>query len=218
MADLNTPVVETQATNFSMNDLEVEGNDIDLEEESDSHLLAYYHDFAQDIAARQGKQVQLDSTTLGQVRIPERLRNTVKEISIQLLRNAVVHGIETPDIRQSVGKPAVGTIGLEMQSSGQDFVVTLQDDGQGIDYDSIREKLVKEGRFDVQEASQLDHNGLLKQLFSSGFSTKENADEDGGRGVGLDIIKAQVKEYDGKLNINSEYGKMTRFVITLPNA
>ena len=218
VADLNTPVVETQATNFSMNDLEVEGNDIDLEEESDSHLLAYYHDFAQDIAARQGKQVQLDSTTLGQVRIPERLRNTVKEISIQLLRNAVVHGIETPDIRQSVGKPAVGTIGLEMQSSGQDFVVTLQDDGQGIDYDSIREKLVKEGRFDVQEASQLDHSGLLKQLFSSGFSTKENADEDGGRGVGLDIIKAQVKEYDGKLNINSEYGKMTRFVITLPNA
>ena len=218
VADLNTPVAETQATKFSMNDLEVEGNDIDLEEESDSHLLAYYHDFAQDIAARQGKQVQLDSTTLGQVRIPERLRNTVKEISIQLLRNAVVHGIETPDIRQSVGKPAVGTIGLEMQSSGQDFVVTLQDDGQGIDYDSIREKLVKEGRFDVQEASQLDHNGLLKQLFSSGFSTKENADEDGGRGVGLDIIKAQVKEYDGKLNINSEYGKMTRFVITLPNA
>ena len=218
VADLNTPVAETQATKFSMNDLEVEGNDIDLEEESDSHLLAYYHDFAQDIAARQGKQVQLDSTTLGQVRIPERLRNTVKEISIQLLRNAVVHGIETPDIRQSVGKPAVGTIGLEMQSSGQDFVVTLQDDGQGIDYDSIREKLVKEGRFDVQEASQLDHSGLLKQLFSSGFSTKENADEDGGRGVGLDIIKAQVKEYDGKLNINSEYGKMTRFVITLPNA
>lgn len=218
VADLSTPVAETQATNFSMNDLEVEGNAIDLEEESDSHLLAYYHDFAQDIAARQGKQVQLDSTTLGQVRIPERLRNTVKEISIQLLRNAVVHGIETPDIRQSVGKPAVGTIGLEMQSSGQDFVVTLQDDGQGIDYDSIREKLVKEGRFDVQEASQLDHSGLLKQLFSSGFSTKENADEDGGRGVGLDIIKAQVKEYDGKLNINSEYGKMTRFVITLPNA
>ncbi|AMN48863.1 ATP-binding protein [Psychrobacter sp. P2G3] len=218
VADSSTPVAETQATNFSMNDLEVEGNNIDLEEESDNHLLAYYHDFAQDIAARQGKQVQLDSTTLGQVRIPERLRNTVKEISIQLLRNAVVHGIETPDIRQSVGKPAVGTIGLEMQSSGQDFVVTLQDDGQGIDYDSIREKLVKEGRFDVQEASQLDHSGLLKQLFSSGFSTKENADEDGGRGVGLDIIKAQVKEYDGKLNINSEYGKMTRFVITLPNA
>ncbi len=216
--DAHEPIVQSQATALSIDGSEIAGNEIDLDEEADSHLLDYYHDFAQDIAARQGKQVQLDSATLGQIKIPERLKKTVKEISIQLLRNAVVHGIETPDVRQSAGKPAVGTIGLEMQSSGQDFVVTLQDDGQGIDYDGIREKLVKQGRFDVEEANQLDRNGLLKQLFSSGFSTKEDADEDGGRGVGLDIIKAQVKEYDGKLNVNSEHGKMTRFVITLPNA
>ncbi len=221
-ADVSTPVevdIENQVTDHSINSVSIEGgNDIDLDDEADAHLLAYYHDFAQDIAARQGKQVQLDSTSLKQIKIPERLRKTVNEISIQLLRNAVVHGIETPDIRQSAGKPAVGTIGLEMQNIGKDFIVTLQDDGQGIDYDRIREKLVKEGQFDIEEANKLDRNGLLKQLFSSGFSTKENADEDGGRGVGLDIIKAQVKEYDGKLNINSEHGKMTRFVITLPNA
>ncbi|MGM8897232.1 MULTISPECIES: ATP-binding protein [unclassified Psychrobacter] len=217
-SDVHEAVVQNQATDLSIDGLEIAGNEIDLDEEADSHLLDYYHDFARDIAARQGKQVQLDSATLGQIKIPEHLKKTVKEISIQLLRNAVVHGIETPDVRQSAGKSAVGTIGLEMQSSGQDFIVTLQDDGQGIDYDGIREKLVKQGRFDVEEAKQLDRNGLLKQLFSSGFSTKEDADEDGGRGVGLDIIKAQVKEYDGKLNVNSEHGKMTRFVITLPNA
>lgn len=191
---------------------------IDLSNEADDHLLAYYHDFAQDIAARQDKQIQLNSTTLAQPNIPECLKKTVKEISIQLLRNAVVHGIETPDIRAAFGKPATGIIDLEMQSNDQDFTITLQDDGQGIDYDRIRNKLVHAGRFNTDEASQLNRSELLKQLFSSGFSTKEHADEDGGRGVGLDIIKAQVKEHNGKINVDSELGKMTRFVITLPNA
>ena len=97
-------------------------------------------------------------------------------------------------------------------------MLIVQDDGQGIDYDSIRTKLSTEGRFSIEEANKLTKGQLLKQLFSSGFSTKDDADEDGGRGVGLDIIKAKVKDYDGKLNVNSELGQMTRFVITLPKA
>jgi signal transduction histidine kinase len=211
-----------QTTERSMNtisamDIEA-GENIDLDDQSDSHLLAYYQDFAQDIAVRQGKQVQLNSDSLAQVKVPERLKKAVKEISIQLLRNAVVHGIETPSTRLSASKPAAGMIDLEMQSNGQGFVISLQDDGQGIDYDSIRDKLVTDGRFSAEDASQLNRSALLKQLFSSGFSTKNSADEDGGRGVGLDIIKATIKEYDGKLNVNSELGRMTRFVITLPAA
>ncbi len=194
------------------------GDFIDLNDDSDNHLLAYYHDFAQDIAARQDKKIQLNSTTVAESNIPERLKKTVKEISIQLLRNAVVHGIETPDIRTTSGKPATGTIDLEMQSNDHDFTITLEDDGQGIDYDRIRDKLVNMGRFSAEQAGQLDRSELRKQLFTSGFSTKDDADEDGGRGVGLDIIKAQVKEYNGKINVDSELGKMTRFVITLPKA
>lgn len=194
------------------------GDSIDLSDDSDDHLLAYYRDFAQDIAARQGKKIQMNSTTLAQLNIPEHLKKTGKEISIQLLRNAVVHGIEAPEIRTAAGKSATGTIDLEMQSNDKDFTIILQDDGQGIDYDRIRDKLVNAGRYNTDEASQLARGDLLKQLFSSGFSTKEGADEDGGRGVGLDIIKAQVKEHNGKINVDSELGKMTRFVITLPKA
>jgi len=194
------------------------GLDIDLDGESNDDRLSFYNEFAKEIAARQGKQVQLKSTTLAQTHIPEHLAKPIKEISIQLLRNAVVHGIEAPSVRHSAGKPEVGTIDLEVQDNGSDFILVVQDDGQGIDYDSIRNKLSKEGRFSEEEASQLSQGDLLKQLFSSGFSTKENADEDGGRGVGLDIIKAQVKDYNGKLNVNSELGQMTRFVITLPKA
>lgn len=194
------------------------GQSIDLDDDVANDQMDFYQSFAKDIAARQGKQVQLTSATLAQVQIPAHLEKPIKEISIQLVRNAVVHGIEAPEARQAIGKNAVGTIDLDVKDTGPDIVLTVQDDGQGIDYDSIRTKLSKEGRFSTEEASLLSQNDLLKHLFSSGFSTKEHADEDGGRGVGLDIIKAKVKEYDGKLNVNSELGQMTRFVITLPKA
>lgn len=194
------------------------GLDIDLDGDAEDDLLTFYDEFAKEIAARQGKQVQLKSKTLTKTDIPAYLTKPVKEISIQLLRNAVVHGIETPSARHSAGKSDTGVIDLEVQHNGSDFMLVVQDDGQGIDYESIRNKLSTEGRFTAEEASQLSQGDLLKQLFSSGFSTKEHADEDGGRGVGLDIIKAKIKEYGGKLNVNSELGQMTRFVITLPKA
>ena len=220
VATNSAPVTATrQPVSQSIGNISTGGGlDIDLDSNTEEDRLSFYSEFAKEIAVRQGKQVQLKSNTLAQTDIPAHLAKPVKEISIQLLRNAIVHGIETPSTRQAAGKTDVGRIDLEVQDNGSDFVLIVQDDGQGIDYDSIRNKLSAEGRFSAEEASQLSQGDLLKQLFSSGFSTKEHADEDGGRGVGLDIIKAQVKEYDGKLNVNSELGQMTRFVITLPKA
>jgi signal transduction histidine kinase len=216
---LNSSVSKSPVANHQpVNSIDTDGGlEIDLDNENDDRL-SFYNEFAKEIAARQGKQVQLKSNTLTQTDIPAHLAKPIKEISIQLLRNAVVHGIEAPSVRHSAGKTEVGTIDLEVQDNGSDVTLVVQDDGQGIDYDSIRNKLSTEGRFSEEEASQLSQGDLLKQLFSSGFSTKEHADEDGGRGVGLDIIKAQVKDYNGKLNVNSELGQMTRFVITLPKA
>ncbi|KAA0913784.1 ATP-binding protein [Psychrobacter sp. ANT_WB68] len=219
MAVSSSNATRTQFASQSVNNMPVtDGNDIDLSDESDNEHLAYYQDFAQDIAVRQGKQVQLNGHNLAHVNIPAHLKQPIKEISIQLLRNAVVHGIESPEARQSAGKSAIGSIDLEMQRDDQNLIIALQDDGQGIDYEGIRHKLVEAGSFEQEAASQLTHGELLKTLFASGFSTKEHADEDGGRGVGLDVIKALVKEYNGKLNVNSELGQMTRFVITLPAA
>ncbi|HCH25772.1 MULTISPECIES: ATP-binding protein [Psychrobacter] len=210
---------KSQPTSLSIGNISLDGGqDIDLSDDAGEDQLSFYRDFAKDIAARQGKQVQLNSHTLTQVNIPGHLAKPIKEIGIQLLRNAVVHGVEAPSVRHSLGKETAGKIDLEVQDNGQEVMLIVQDDGQGIDYDSIRHKLVAENHVDNEAASQLTHSDLLKQLFSSGFSTKEDTDEDGGRGVGLDIIKSLVKDYDGKLNVNSERGKMTRFVITLPKA
>ncbi|KAA0938798.1 ATP-binding protein [Psychrobacter sp. ANT_H59] len=212
-------VVQAQVAGVVTTNINVDGgNEIDLSDESDDEHLSYYQDFAKDIAVRQGKKIQLNGHNLAHINIPERLKQPIKEISIQLLRNAVVHGIESPEARQSAGKSAIGSIDLEMQRDSQNLIIALQDDGQGIDYEGIRYKLIADGRFTQEEASQMTHGDLLKTLFASGFSTKEHADEDGGRGVGLDVIKALVKEHNGKLNVNTELGKMTRFVITLPAA
>lgn len=212
-------VVQAQVADVATTNINVDGgNEIDLSDESDDEHLSYYQDFAKDIAVRQGKKIQLNGHNLAHINIPERLKQPIKEISIQLLRNAVVHGIESPEARQSAGKSAIGSIDLEMQRDSQNLIIALQDDGQGIDYEGIRHKLIADGRFTQEEASQMTHGDLLKTLFASGFSTKEHADEDGGRGVGLDVIKALVKEHNGKLNVNTELGKMTRFVITLPAA
>jgi len=212
-------VVQAQVADVATTNINVDGgNEIDLSDESDDEHLSYYQDFAKDIAIRQGKKIQLNGHNLAHINIPERLKQPIKEISIQLLRNAVVHGIESPEARQSAGKSAIGSIDLEMQRDSQNLIIALQDDGQGIDYEGIRHKLIADGRFTQEEVSQMTHGDLLKTLFASGFSTKEHADEDGGRGVGLDVIKALVKEHNGKLNVNTELGKMTRFVITLPAA
>ena len=212
-------VVQAQVADVATTNINVDGgNEIDLSDESDDEHLSYYQDFAKDIAIRQGKKIQLNGHNLAHINIPERLKQPIKEISIQLLRNAVVHGIESPEARQSAGKSAIGSIDLEMQRDSRNLIIALQDDGQGIDYEGIRHKLIADGRFTQEEASQMTHGDLLKTLFASGFSTKEHADEDGGRGVGLDVIKALVKEHNGKLNVNTELGKMTRFVITLPAA
>ena len=212
-------IVQAQVEDVATTSINFDGgSEVDLSDESDDEYLSYYQDFAKDIAVRQGKQVQLNGHNLAHINIPERLKQPIKEISIQLLRNAVVHGIESPEARQSAGKSAIGSIDLEMQRDNQNLIIALQDDGQGIDYEGIRHKLIADGRFGAEEANQMTHGDLLKTLFASGFSTKEQADEDGGRGVGLDVIKALVKEHNGKLNVNTELGKMTRFVITLPAA
>lgn len=199
--------------------IDIEAGDyVELNETPDNHQALYYRDFVQQIATRQGKKVELLSDSLDDVEVPERFTQLVKEVCIQLLRNAVVHGIELPTIRIAAGKPTVGVINLHIQQDDDKFLMVIQDDGQGINFDKIRDKLVEKGRFNSDEAAALNRSQLLKYLFASGFSTKFDVDEDGGRGVGLDVIRNQIKQHGGKLNVNSEFGKMTRFVITLPTA
>lgn len=185
--------------------------------EDNSELAQYLVQFGEDIAKRQNKQITIDVSKMTAV-IPDALRGITKEVCIQLLRNSIVHGIADSQTRLNMGKDSVGCVSISMDydnTADGCFVFVVEDDGQGIDYDAIREKLVMSGK-SYDKVAQMDKTQLLNTIFSSGFSTKAYADEDGGRGVGLDIVKDKVKEYDGKIKVQSEKGKFTRFVIKLP--
>lgn len=183
-------------------------------------LGAYLEQFAQDIAERQGKLVQLDTQGLEGQNIPARLKTVTKELSVQLLRNAIVHGIDSPAARVQNGKDEIGTVKVMIKThagdDNSDFIFSIEDDGKGIDYEAIRQRIIAKGAYTKDEVHAFEKSRLLNILFSSGFSTKDQADEDAGRGVGLDIVKDRVKEFGGKINVQSEEGQFCRFVIKLP--
>ncbi len=200
---------DASVSNTSASDTNV-SNNIEASEE-----IRYYQDFVEQIAQRQQKQVELVTEGM-EIQVPDRLDSALREISIQLVRNAIVHGIETPDVRQSNGKDAKGKLLLAHSIKNDTLILTVEDDGAGIDYQAIQHKLIALGYYDETSVQELSKAKLLNALFSSGFSTKDSADEDGGRGVGLDIIKDRIKTLNGKINVHSEAGHSTRFTISLP--
>ena len=140
----------------------------------------------------------------------------VNEVAIQLLRNSVVHGIETPEVRNHRGKLPIGHVHMSLQDQGDKFLLTFEDDGNGIDYAAIAQKAVALGKYTAEEATKLDKRALVSLLFSPGFSTAKNSTEDAGRGVGLDIIKDRIVSLGGTVNVASRLHGYTRFSFTLP--
>lgn len=188
--------------------------------EAETQLGDFLMSFAQDIAKRQGKLVEVDITQIQGKHIPDRLSAVVKEICIQLLRNAIVHGIADPQTRTQRGKTPTGRVKISLADyAGEQkdsLIFAVEDDGQGIDYAAIRDKLRQGNLYPPDKVEALSEAQLLNALFSSGFTTKSEADEDGGRGVGLDLVKVRVKEFGGKINVQSQAGLYSRFIIKLP--
>jgi len=142
-------------------------------------------------------------------------RRALKEILMQLARNAVYHGIESPQARAAAGKEECGCVALSVALDGDRVVVDLTDDGRGLDFTAIRAKA--EAMNLIADPSQLDDKGALTQvLFAPGFSTAERADMYAGRGIGLNLVKERVKELKGTIKLSSEEGKGTTFRISVP--
>ena len=178
-------------------------------------LSARYAKFIADIAARNHKQAAFTFSgveTTGNNKVD----GVVNEVAIQLLRNSVVHGIETPEVRNQRGKLPIGHVHMSLKDQGDKFLLTFEDDGNGIDYSAIAQKAVALGKYTAEEAAKLDKRALISLLFSPGFSTAENSTEDAGRGVGLDIIKDRIVSLGGTVNVASRLHSYTRFSFTLP--
>ena len=174
-----------------------------------------YAMFVADIAKRNHKEAAFTYSGLESTG-SDTVDGVIGEIAIQLLRNAVVHGIETPDVRNKRGKLPVGHVHMSLQEQGDKFLLTVEDDGNGIDYDAIAQKAVNLGKYTLDEVAKLDKRKLVSLLFSPGFSTTDKSTEDAGRGVGLDIIKDRVVSLKGTVNVTSRPQGYTRFSFTLP--
>jgi two-component system, chemotaxis family, sensor histidine kinase and response regulator WspE len=168
-----------------------------------------------DLARKLGKQVKLD--IVGQS-VPVD-RDVVERLTApltHLLRNALDHGIETPEERLASGKPAEGTIRLEARHQAGTLSLLVSDDGRGVDVEQLREKIIEKQLAPAEIATALPDHQLLKFLFVPGFSTAEKVTEVSGRGVGLDVVQNMVREVGGELRAVSQPGKGMSFQLQLP--
>ncbi len=131
-----------------------------------------------------------------------------------MLRNAVDHGIETPEARVEAGKSETGRIVLTLSREGGDVIIRLADDGRGVDLKRVREKAI-ERELMAPDAELSDHD-IMQFILHAGFSTAENVTQISGRGVGMDVVHAEIKQLGGSVTINSSWGRGTEFVVRLP--
>lgn len=135
---------------------------------------------------------------------------------VHLVRNAVDHGIETPAKREAAGKPRAGKIVLAAEQEGDHILLSITDDGAGMDPEILRQKVVEKGLMDADTAARLNDTECYNLIFLPGFSTKTEISDVSGRGVGMDVVKTKISQLNGSVQIISTIGKGTRLVIKVP--
>ncbi|MGM0634354.1 MAG: chemotaxis protein CheA, partial [Pseudomonadota bacterium] len=135
---------------------------------------------------------------------------------VHLVRNAVDHGIEMPDERERVGKPRNGTVLLAAEQEGDHILLSIQDDGAGMDPDGLRRKAVDKGVMDAEAAARLTDSECFDLIFAPGFSTKQEISDVSGRGVGMDVVKTKISQLNGTVTIDSKKGQGSHIKIKVP--
>jgi two-component system, chemotaxis family, sensor kinase CheA len=135
---------------------------------------------------------------------------------VHLVRNAVDHGVEMPDVREEAGKPRQGHIILGAAQEGDHILLTISDDGAGMDANILRQKAVEKGMMDEESASRLTESECYALIFAPGFSMKKEISDISGRGVGMDVVKTSITKLNGVIEIDSNVGKGTVLSIKVP--
>jgi two-component system, chemotaxis family, sensor kinase CheA len=135
---------------------------------------------------------------------------------VHLVRNSVDHGVEMPDDRELIGKPRVGKVILSASQEGDHILLSIKDDGKGIDNTIIRAKAVEKGIMDKDAADRLSENEAFNLIFHAGFSTKAEISDISGRGVGMDVVKTKIAQLNGSIDVHSELGEGTEISIKVP--
>jgi len=168
-----------------------------------------------DLAKATGKQIDLqmrgEDTELDRTVI-----EAISDPLIHLVRNSVDHGLETPEDRIAAGKVATGTVLLTARHEEGRIIVTVEDDGRGINVDAVKASAVRKGRLTEAEASAMSNDEAINLIFESGLSTARNVSNISGRGVGMDIVRSNIERLNGSIAIDTKPGQGTVFSVSLP--
>jgi two-component system chemotaxis sensor kinase CheA len=168
-----------------------------------------------DLARSLNKEVNLELQG-EETDLDKNLVEALADPLVHLVRNAVDHGIESPEDREATGKPRAGTVILAAEQEGDHILLSIEDDGKGMDPARLRQKAVEKGLMDAEAAARLDDRDTYNLIFAAGFSTKDEISDVSGRGVGMDVVKTRIGQLNGTVEIDSELGKGTRLMIRVP--
>ena len=178
-------------------------------------LFQKYPRIARDLARQLGKDVEL--ALIGEeTEVDKTMIEDLADPLIHLIRNAVDHGVESPDERLAAGKPPKSIVRLEARQEGDHIILMIADDGRGMSPERIRAKAVEKNIIGEEEANTLDDRQSLNLIFLPGFSTMSQASAVSGRGVGMDVVRTNIQKLNGAIEIRSEPGKGSVFIISLP--
>lgn len=170
---------------------------------------------ARDVARSLQKEVDLELVG-AETELDRNLVEALADPLVHLVRNAIDHGVEMPDLREAQGKPRMGHVRLSAQQEGDYVSIEVQDDGAGIDPEKLRAKAREKGLIDPEAAARLSSEECLHLVFLPGFSTKQQVTDISGRGVGMDVVQSRIRELSGQIQIQSELGRGSRFLIRVP--
>ena len=181
-------------------------------------LATIFHSFPRmmrDIAKEKGKKIDF-IVTGSDTTVDKKLIEEIKMPLIHILRNAVSHGIEIPEERINANKPETGLVRLSARHIENNVIITIEDDGYGINVEKVKQTALYKGLFTEEEINNLDNEQLMKLLFLPGFSTEDSVTEISGRGIGLDIVKTKINNLNGDIFIDSVINKGCKVSIKLP--
>jgi two-component system chemotaxis sensor kinase CheA len=166
-----------------------------------------------DAAHKSGKLVAF-CTAGEETEIDRNMVEVITDPLVHMVRNAVDHGLERPEVRERLGKPCTGIIQLRAYHSSGQVVIELADDGQGLDYDKIVQKAIARGL--ISSAQGLSESDIWQLILAPGFSTADQVTDISGRGVGMDVVRKSIEALHGRIDVISRRGWGTTFVLSLP--
>ncbi|MCS6287545.1 MAG: chemotaxis protein CheA [Nitrospira sp.] len=168
-----------------------------------------------DLSQKLNKQVHLEMRG-EETELDKSVADEIGDPLVHLVRNAIDHGIETPAERQAKGKQAEGQLTIAASQEGNSIVIRINDDGRGIQVEKIKAKALAKGLISEAELSTMEHREILNLIFLPGFSTAEQVTDVSGRGVGMDVVRTNIRKINGSVELESEVGKGSQIIIKLP--